>query len=104
MNNLNNGSWALTEEWLIATVETVAHQAAKRITTTSIHKEDLRQDLFLEVVRDIGFLPSLRSCENEAQASKVTYGFLDKTRKRLCRRYRLEWPKVKQIRIFRHND
>ena len=96
----SNEQWVFSQEWLIGIIEKVARQALRKIKRTSINIEDLRQDLFLEPAQDRGFIASLESCSDEAGAARLSYAFLDKTRKRLCRRYRAEWPQLEQFTAF----
>jgi hypothetical protein len=90
-----------TENLLIIIANKVAMQAYRRIGgICQRSSDDIRQDLIVEAFQDKIFLKKLRACQSEEQASKVAYGFADKTRKRLCRTYQKTWPRLKQVIIF----
>jgi len=90
-----------TESLLIAIANKVAVQAYRRIGAVCQRStDDIRQDLIVEAFQDKIFLKKLRACQSEELATKVAYGFADKTRKRLCRTYRKTWPRLKQVIVF----
>ncbi len=86
-----------THTRLIEIVQTVARQKYRKFARRYfVTMGDLEQDLFLIAFSNVAFLAELDAIGDGEEAAKATYRYVENAARRLCRQYRIKWPRLAQ--------
>ncbi len=87
------------QPWFMKIFEDVAKQAHRRIGAfCSIPSDDIRQDMLLDAISDPALLGRLQATSGKRCRHKVARAFAENSRRRHCRQYILQWPRLNQLR------